>query len=323
MFITMNRDHTLADLDHLGLSECAFVEEQQVCYIGTTFEDLYGEDYYEARSPVMESQFPFTERKNPSQVTIAMDGNYTLADLDLLGFSECKFDKEQQICNIDTALNDLYVEDYYQALSPDIWSRFLAIERKNLSQVTVTLDGDHTPSDLDHLGLTECKFEEDQQICNIDTPLQDLYEEGYYQELSTNMESWSPDIERENLSQGNGIMSSVNSNLEYSRFTQDFGKERSLSPSPPNDSNKISLRYQENHPAPIENSSFSPLPEPLMTVSLLFATCILFPLFFWLCYRCSFKKGAAKSRRTELSEVLVISLHAENARYDSTAPYQQ
>jgi len=73
-----------------------------------------------------------------------MDGDYTLADLDHLGFSECKFDEEQWICNIDTALLDLYVEDYYQ------------------TQVTITMDGDYTLLDLEHLGFSECKFDEDQ-----------------------------------------------------------------------------------------------------------------------------------------------------------------
>jgi len=308
----MERDYSLADLNYLGLSECAFVEEQWICYIDTVLGNLYGEDYFQARSPDMEA----TERENPSQLTITMDGDYTLADLDHLGFSECKFEGEQWICNIDTAFKDVYVEDYYLAYRPDIQSRSPGIERENFSQVT--MDGDYTLLDLEHLGLLECKFVEDQWICYIDTLLYDLYYEVYYEAWSPKKESWSPDIERENLSQGKGTISSVNSNLEYSRLTQDFGMERSLPPSPPNDNNKISLRYQENHPTPTEKSSFPLIPEPLMTVSLLFLTCILFPVFFWLYYRCTFRKGASKSQRNQLSEVLLSPMQARNALTDGT-----
>lgn len=277
MLITIDGDYTLADLEYLGLSACAYDEERWICNIDSAFNDVDGEDYYEEWYHYW---FPAIEREK----SIAVDIDYTHSYLD-------------------------YLDLEYDYWFPDMvyWSP--AVDRENLSEMTITMDGDHTLADLDHLGFSECRFDEGQWICNIDTAL-DV--DDYYQLWSSNIGSWSPDIGRENLSQGNGIISSVNSYLEYPGFTQDFGMERSRSPSSRYDSNKISMLSQENHPASIENSFFPLFPEPLATVSLLFLTCISFPLFCWLCYRCFFRNGTANIQRSKVSKVLLRNAPSDN-----------
>jgi len=260
---------------------------------------------------------------------VPIDGDYAPSDLDY-PVQECAFDGELWICNIDTTYyyfeyEDYFeeweylelAEDYQQAWSPEMESWFSAIWRENLSEMTITMDGDLTLSDLENLDFSECWFDEEQWICNIDIA-SDPYLGYYYQLWSYITDAWSPDDEREDLSHVDAIISSVNSNKESSRFTQDLSMERSRSPSSAYDSNKISPRYQEKHPTPIENSSFPLLPEPLATVSLLSLICISFPLFCWLCYRCCFRKGAAKIQRSELSEVLLSSLDVVNAHNERT-----
>jgi len=263
----MDGDYTFADLDYLGLSECTYDDDLWICNIDTVFKDLEDEDYYQEW---YQYWFPAIE-------SWAIVSDYTLADSDYLDLAY----------------------DYHQDM--ESWSP--VIDRENLSKLTITMDGDYSLAYLDHLGLSECSFDEGEGwwICNIDSAL-DLYREDYNPLWSSNMGSWSPDIERENLSQGNGIISSDNWNLEYA---QDFGMEGSRSLSPEHDRNKI-----------FENSFVPLFPEPLDTVSLLFLICISFPFFCWLCYRCFFRKGEANSQRRELSKVLLSSLDFVNARND-------
>jgi len=276
----MDGDYTFADLDYLGLSECTYDDDLWICNIDTVFKDLEDEDYYQEW---YQYWFPAIE-------SWTIDSDYTLADSDYLDLAY----------------------DYHQDM--ESWSP--VIDRENLSKMTITMDGDYSLAYMDHLGLSDCMFDDGWWICNIDTAL-DLFREDHYQLWSSKMGSWSPDIERENLSHDNGIISSVSSNLQYSRFTQDFGKERSRSLSPEHDRKKISRRYQENHPGSIQNSNFPLFPEPLATVSLLFLICISFPLFCWFCYWCFFRNGAANSQRRELSKVLLSSFDVVNARNDN------
>jgi len=285
--------YSLADLDYIGLLECAFDGEQWMCNIDTAFYYFENEDNLEEWSPNMEHRFPAIEKENLSQETSAIDDDYTFEHWDY---------------------HDV-TEDNPQDWSPDMESWSPPLGRENLSEMTITMDGEYseyTLSDLVRLGIWECWVDEELWICNIDPALDP------YQFWSSNADSWSPDIERENLSEGNGIIFPVNPNLDYSRFPQDFGMERSRSQSFVHDSNMISIRYQENHHGPIKNSSFPLFPEPLATVSLLFLICGSFPLFCWLCYRCCFRNGAAISQRSELSEVLLSSKDVENTRNEST-----
>merc|ERR550534_1846042 len=229
----------------------------------------------------MESWFPAVESKNFGQLTVTLDGDNLLEDLEQLGFSDCHFHEEQWICNIDAAFEDVYAEDYYWEYYEDWFydmeSWFPDIDRENLFPKN-----------------------------GVDTALKDLYGEDYNW-------VWYDDIETENLYQGNDIIPSVNSNLEKSAFTHDSAMDWSLSSLLPNYSNRISIRYQENNLGPTANSSFPPFPEPLLTIGLLFLICFCFPLFLWLCYRCSLR---AKRQRTELSQALLNSLDAENPRSD-------